>query len=233
MRTITYTHRSIDDASRVFKEIWAIDSDLIVEIGHDILDRNKADKLISFVTDKVEKLQIGSFRIGESEIRIQRKKTVSSPRTAVLMRTKDAILIPLEPLRRKIFMDFYDKLPQFSSEKSVFWMIDGKRWKYHEDDFRSVVYGTTVTDLTVGLHHYKGFEDIYEVYLKNIELFNNTGLVPSFTYPNKDGLFFLKDARCLNGILLKSYGRMRFLLNPFAEPQLDITIVRKLRELFP
>jgi hypothetical protein len=44
-------------------------------------------------------------------------------------------------------------------------------------------------------------------------------------HPKKNGLFFLKDAECLNGMMVKSYGRTQFLLTPFANPQLDINII--------
>lgn len=218
-----------DESARVYKEVWKIPSDFLVEIIHEILDRNKADELIAFVTNKIKNLQTGSFEINGTLVTIRKKTSTKSPRTSLIMRCKEAILISLDSLRRKIFMDFFDKLRQFSSEKFVFWVIDTKRWKYDEQCFKSVVYGNVVTDMTVGLKRYVGFEDIYKIYLKNLELFNNTGIVPTFTYPKKDGLFFLKEATCLNGIIVKSHRRLHFLVNPFADPQIDIAIIRKLR----
>jgi len=222
-----------DEASRVYRNIWAIESDFLVQIVYEILDRDKADKLIDFVRDKIMSQQTGSFRVDGNEVEIQRKRVLKSPRTSLIMRSKEALEIPFEPLRRKIFMDFYDKLPQFLSERFVFWVIDAKRWKHNYEDFKTVVYGSTVADLTVGLRHYLGFEEIYRTHMKNPELFYKTDIVPTFTYPRKDGLFFLKDAECLNGIVIRSHGQTRFLLNPFADPQLDIAIIRKLRDLFP
>lgn len=218
-----------DEATRVFEEIWKVPSDFFVEIVHEILDRNKANTLIDFVKSKIKNLETGSFEINGTEVTIRKKRLTKSPRTSLIMQSKEAIMIPLETLRRKIFMDFYDKLHQFSSEKFVFWVIDAKKWQYNEESFKSVVYGNVVIDLTVGLKRYVGFEDIYKVYMKDPELFEDTGIVPTFTYPKKDGLFFLKETTCLNGIILKCHGRTHLLINPFADPQIDITTIRKLR----
>jgi len=221
-----------DEASRVYREIWAVESDFIVEIVYEILDRNKADKLIDFVRNRIKDQQTGSFEVDGNEVRIQKKKSRITPRTALIMRSKEAFLIPLEPLKQKIFRDFYDKLPQFSTERFVLWVIDVERRKYSYEDFKDVAYGTIVSDMSIGLKHYVGFEDIYEIYMKNPELFNYTDVVPSFTYPKKNGLFFLKDTKCLNGMIVESRGRTHFFLNPFADPQLDLAIIRKLRDFF-
>jgi len=220
-----------DEAARVYREIWGIQSDFLVEIEHEILDRDKANKLISFVSEKLRNLQAGSYKVNGSSVKIRKKTSAKSQRTMLIMRS-EVVMISLDQLRRKIFMDFYDKIHQFSSERFVIWVIDVKRWKYNIEFFRSVVYGNTVRDMTVGLRHYRGFEDIYKIYARNLELFNNTGIVPTFTYPMKDGLFFLKDARCLNGILVKSHRKLHFLVNPFADPQIDNATLRKLRQLF-
>jgi hypothetical protein len=221
-----------DEASRVYKEIWTIESDFLVEIAYESIDKEKADRLIYFVSNKIKDHQTGQFEIDGNEIKIRKKISVKSPRTALIMQSKEAFLIPLEPLRQKIFLDFFDKIPQFSTEKFVFWVIDVERRKYGHDFFRAVAHGNTVTDMTIGLKHYVGFEDIYKTYSKNPELFQGTDIVPMFTYPKKNGLFFLKEAECLNGLIVKAYGRTQFLLNPFANPQLDINIIRKLKNFF-
>jgi len=224
-----------EEASRVYREIWAVESDFRVEIVYENLDQDKPDKanrLIDFVKKKIQNHQTGSFEVDGHEVRIQKKISAKSSRTALIMRSKEAFLVPLELLKRGIFRVFYDKILQFSAQDFVFWVIDVQRSKYGLDFFKAIVYGNTVSDKVVGLKHYVGFEDIYQIYLKNPELFNNTDIVPEFTYPKKDGLFFLKDAKCLNGIIIKSRGRTSFLLNPFADPQLDINIIRKLKNFF-
>jgi hypothetical protein len=39
-------------------------------------------------------------------------------------------------------------------------------------------------------------------------------------------LFFLEDAKCLKGIIIKSYGKLHLLINPFADPQLKMDIIK-------
>lgn len=147
---------------------------------------------------------------------------------------KEAITIPFEPLRKKVFKDFWDKMHQFLSEQFVFWVIDVKRWQYGIDDidFKRVVYGTTVEDLAIVSRLFVGFDDIYRAFAKNGELFNDTGLVPRFTYPLKDGLFFLNEAKCLRGLIINSFGKQYFLINPFSAPQLKLDTIRILRRYF-
>ena len=221
-----------DPSQTVYKEIWTVESDPIIEIAHGILNRDLANKLIDFVKEKLEKQEIGEFDLDYAYVKISKKEPSTIGRTWVIMRTRETMVIPFEPLRRKIFMDFYDKIHQFSSERIVFWAIDLRRWKYDEDDIRTVVYGDTVTDLTVGRHHYRGFQEIYEAHDRNSELFNNTGIVPTFTYPKKKGLFFLKDAECLNGVIVMTSDTLYLFVNPFADPQLDLMKFRKFREHF-
>lgn len=115
-----------DESARVYEEIWKIRSDFLVEIVCEILDRNKADRLIDFVISKIKNLQTGSFEVNGTMVRIRKKTSTKSPRTSLIMRSKEAVIISLEPLRRKIFRDFYDKLHQFTSERFVFWVIDTK-----------------------------------------------------------------------------------------------------------
>jgi hypothetical protein len=147
---------------------------------------------------------------------------------------KEAITTDFELLRKKVFKDFWDKMHQFLSEQFVFWVIDVKRWQYGGDDidFKRVVYGTTVQDLSIGIRHFVGFDKIYKAFDKNPELFNDTGLVPSFTYPEKDGLFFLNEANCLDGLIVKSFTKQYFLPNPFSAPQLRFDTMRILRKSF-
>lgn len=216
-----------DEASRVYRELWAIPSDFMVRIEYGLLEKKeKADAIIEFVTTKIKNQQTGSFSFDDTEIEIQKKKTSSSERTGVISTMKEAMTIPFEPLRRKVFKDFWDKMRQFLSEQFVFWVIDVKRWQYDADDFRTVVYGTTVTDLTVGIRHFVGFEKIYRALEKNHELVYDTGLVPRFIYPEKDGLFFLDEANCLDGLIVKSFTKQYFLPNPFSTPQLKFDTLR-------
>lgn len=68
--------------------------------------------------------------------------------------------------------------------------------------------------------------------VENLELFNGTGLIPTLTYPQKDGLFFLKEAECLNGVIAKTHGGFNLLVNPFAKQQVSVESIRRLNELF-
>jgi hypothetical protein len=126
-------------------------------------------------------------------------------------------------------MEFYAKVTQFESCKPIFWVVDCLRWKYGYDDFKAIFYGNTTRDKTVGLKLY-GLSDITAKAATNWELFNGTDLVPELTYPQKNGLFFLNDAGCLNGVVAKTHGNTRLLLNPFAVQQLDNDSIRQLRK---
>jgi hypothetical protein len=221
-----------DPSHKVYKEIWAEPSDFVIKIYYGLLDEGKADAIIEFVKTKIKNQQTGSFSLNGTDIEINKKKTVGSERTWVVLIMKEAIKISSEWLRRKVFKEFWDKLHQFSSEQFVFWVIDVKNWKYATDDidFKDIVYGKTVEDPYIGIKHYVGFEDIYEVYEKTPELFDNTGLVPKLHYPMKDGLFFLNEAKCLDGLVVRSFSKQYFLVNPFSEPQLQLNTIRILRE---
>jgi hypothetical protein len=127
-------------------------------------------------------------------------------------------------------MDFYDKLNQFESCNPIFWVVNCQRWKYSDDDFKLIVYGITVTDIGVGLKMY-GLDDLTRKALENPELFNGTDLIPTLTYPKRDGLFFLKETECLNGVIAITHGHAHFLINPFAKQQLDRDSIRKLDEV--
>lgn len=217
-----------DEARRIYDEIWRVESDLTVKVSHDALSKSQTDRLIEFITSKVKSNSIGSFSFEGTDIEIQKRVNPKTKRTA-LITFQRPVLIPLEPIRKKIFMEFYDKLIQFESCKPIFWVIDCFRWKYSRDDFKAVLYGAVTRDLTVGRMLY-GFSDIIEKAARNLELFNETDLVPTLTYPMKNGLFFLNDAGCLNGVVAKTHGNTRLLLNPFAGQQLDNDSIRQLRK---
>jgi len=222
-----------DEASRIYKELWAIPSDFIVKIDYALLDKKKVDAIIEFVTAKIKSQQTGSFSLDNTDITIQKKKTLGSERTGVISTMKEAITIPCEPLRKKVFKDFWDKMHQFLSEQFVFWVIDVERWQYGIDDidFKTVVYGRTVEDPVIASRLFVGFDDIYQAFAKNGEVFNNTGLVPRLTYPLKDGLFFLNEAKCLQGLIINArpFRKQYFLINPFSAPQLKLDTIRTLK----
>jgi hypothetical protein len=220
-----------DEARRIYEEIWAIPSNFVVKIDYGLLDKKKVDQIIDFVTAKIKSQQTGSFSLDETDIEIQKKKTLGSIRTGVISTMKEAIEITFEPFRKKVFKDFWDKMHQFVSEQFVIWVIDAQRWQHGVDDFKMVVYGTTVADLGIGRRLFVGFEDIYGAFAKNGELLNETGLVPTFTYPLKDGLFFLKEAKCLAGLLIRRFGIQHFLANPFADHQLKSDTIRTLKRV--
>jgi hypothetical protein len=219
-----------DEARRVYNEIWKIESDLIVKIEFGTLDNEKADRLIGFIRNKINAKEIGSHSFEDTKIEITKKISVKTKRTAVIT-FFGLIEIPMEPIRKKVFRDFYSKLHQFESCSPVFWIIDCQRWKYGIDDFKLIVYGKTVEDLSVGMRLF-GFEDIIKRADGNFGLFEGTNLIPTLTYPEKDGLFFLKEAECLNGIIAITLRQFHFLINPFAKKQLDSNSIRELKELF-
>jgi hypothetical protein len=207
-----------DESHRLYGEIWKLESDLLVRISHDTLDKTQVDNLIRFLKDKVTSKSTGSFSFDGTDIAIQKRETPQSKRTA-LITVQRASHITFEPIRRKIFMDFYSKLTQFESCKPVFWVIDCQRWKYDRDDIARAVYGTIQRDMTVG-NAMHGFSNIMKRASENLGLFNGTNLIPALTYPLRDGLFFLHEASCLNGVIAKNYGETGLLVNPFAKHQL-------------
>lgn len=109
-----------DEASRIYKELWAIPSDFIVKVDYALLDKKKVDAIIEFVTAKIKSQQTGSFSLDDTDIRIQKKKILGLERTGVISTMKEAITIPFEPLRKKVFKDFWDKMHQFLSGQFVF-----------------------------------------------------------------------------------------------------------------
>jgi hypothetical protein len=216
-----------DEARRIYDEVWRIESDLTVKLSHDALSRSQTDRLVEFITNKVKSNTIGAFQFEGADIEIQKRINPKTKRTA-LITFQRPVLIPLEPIRKKVFMEFYDKLIQFESCKPIFWVVDCLRWKYGHDNFKAIFYGTSTTDMTVGLKLY-GLSDITAKAAANIELFNHTGLIPTLTYPDKNGLFFLHDAGCLNGVIEKTHGHTHLLINPFAQQQIDNDSLRQLR----
>jgi hypothetical protein len=218
-----------DEAHRIYYEIWKVESNLTVKVSHDALNKNQTDRTIEYIKNKVTSNSIGTFSFEGTDIEIQKRINPKTKRTA-LITFQRPVSIPLEPIRKKVFMEFYDKLIQFESCKPIFWVVDCLRWKYGHDDFKSIFYGTTTRDLTVGLKMY-GLSDITGKAVANWELFNDTDLVPTLTYPMKNGLFFLNEAECLNGVVSKTHGNTKLLLNPFAKHQLDTDSIRQLRAL--
>ena len=207
-----------DESYRLYGEIWKLESDLLVRISHDTLDKTKVDNLIGFLKEKVTSKSTGSFSVDGTDIIIQKRENPQSKRTA-LITVQRASHITFEPIRKKIFMDFYNKLTQFESCKPVFWVVDCQRWKYDRDDITRAVYGTIQRDMTVG-NAMHGFSDIMKRASENLGLFDGTDLVPALTFPLRDGLFFLHEASCLNGVITKNYGETGLLVNPFAKQQL-------------
>jgi hypothetical protein len=218
-----------DETRRIYDEVWRIESDLTVKVNHDALNKSQTDRLIEFIISKVKSKSLGAFSFEGTDIEILKRVNPKTKRTA-LITFQRPVLIPLEPIRKKVFMEFYDKLIQFESCKPIFWVIDCLRWKYDNDFFKAILYGDVTTDMTVGRMLY-GFSEITEKAARNLELFNNTDLVPTLTYPKKNGLFFLNDAGCLNGVVAKTHGKTHLLINPFAGQQLDNDSIRQLRRV--
>jgi hypothetical protein len=218
-----------DEARRIYDEVWRVESDLTVKVNHDALNKSQTDRLIEFIISKVKSKSIGVFSFEGTDIEILKRVNPKTKRTA-LITFQRPVLIPLEPIRKKVFMEFYDKLIQFESCKPIFWVIDCLRWKYNNDTFKAILYGNVTTDMTVGRMLF-GLSDITEKAARNMELFNDTDLVPTLRYPKKNGLFFLNDAGCLNGVVAKTHGNTHLLINPFAEQQLDNDSIRQLRRI--
>jgi hypothetical protein len=218
-----------DETRRIYEEIWKLESDLMIKISHDALDTNQVNRLIDFVADKVKIASTGSFSFEGTDISIMKRANPKSKRTALITLHR-GVRVPMEPIRKKVFMEFYDKLIQFESYKPIFWVIDCQRWKYDVDDFKRIFYGKIIFDRTVGQRLF-GFSEIIEKAAEDSELFNDTNLVPTLTYPMKDGLFFLKESECLNGVIAKTHGYAHLLINPFAKQQLENESIMQLRKI--
>jgi hypothetical protein len=228
----------MDKSRRIYEEIYKIESDLIVSISlHDVvLDEDQTDTLIKSIKDKVKSSSQGTFPFDEYEIKIMKKVSSQSKRTALVI-SQCAKEISSEPIRKKIFQAFYKKLSQLESCKPnpIFLVIDCKKWQYDDIDLRRAVYGIIQYDKTVGMTML-GFSDITKRAATNWELYNDSrlvpeGLVPTLLYPDKKGLFFLNDASCLCGVVGITLGDgMQLLINPFAEQQLDTKSIRQLQE---
>ena len=200
-----------DEAHRLYGEIWKLESDLLVRINHGTLDKAQVDSLIGFIQEQITLKATGTFSVDGTDITIQKRANPQSKRTA-LITVQIASHITFEPIRKKLFMEFYDKLTQFESCQPIFWVVDCQRWKYDHDDIKRTVYGTIQNDMTVGNSMY-GFAGIMKIACDNLELFNGTNLVPTLTFPLKDGLFFLHEASCLNGLITKNHGETGLLVN--------------------
>ena len=195
---------------------------------HGSLDKSRTDSLINFIKNKISKNELGSFSHEGTKIEIHTKKSAKTKRTSVIT-LHHAEHITFEPIRKKVFMDFYDKLTQFEAYAPIFWVIDCGRWKYDLYDFKRIIYSTITSDATIA-KFLPGLSNLIPT-VANIELFNGTDLIPTLTYPLKDGLFFLKESACLNGIITKTHGKYNSFINPFAKHQLDINSIRQLKEL--
>lgn len=231
--------RDVEMSTELFKRISEIISDYIVIINYDPLNLSKEyiEKAYQLVLNNIKEHKIGKFNINNVlDIEIKEKKDVAKEfkkesRTWVVLSMKEAIEIDVDKLKKKILLDFYNKLKQLKSVKNIFWVIDLRRWQYNIDDLKTVFYGNIVADYAIGTKNFVGFDDIYEVFRKNPELLNGTNLVPCFTYPKKDGLFFNEDFKILNGVVGIKGNKSLLLVNPFAWDQLDISIIRKLRKV--
>jgi hypothetical protein len=220
-----------DETSRVSDEIWRTKSDLIVNIGYNkSLNREQADNLIEILKDKIKSNQIGLFAYEETDFEILKKTTQKTQRTSLVARA-GPFTIPFEPLRRAVFINFFAKLYQFMTCKPMFWVVDCKRWKYDKDTFHQIVYGTITVDIGVGYYLY-GLYGLTKKYYDSPEYFEGSNLVPQLRYPQKDGLYFLTEASCLNGIIARTHGNSYLLPNPFAEAQIDSDSFRQLKKAF-
>ncbi len=220
-----------DQTNRVSDEVWKTKSDLIVNIAYNQpLSRDKADELIKILKDKITKGQVGAFTHENTQIDIRKKIKTENERTSLITRA-GPFEIPFEPIRRTVFMNFYAKLYQIMEVRPIFWVIDCKRWKFSQDDFHRVVYGTITVDVGVGFRMY-GLSEIAKKYMEIPEYFEGSNLVPQLRYPLKDGLYFLAEASCINGIVVRRHGNCNLFPNPFAENQIDSNSLSQLKKLF-
>jgi len=231
--------KDVEMSTELFKRISEIISDYIVIINYDPLNLSKEyiEKAYQLVLNNIKERKTGKFNIDNVlDIEIKEKKDVAKEfkkesRTWVILSMKKAIEIDVGKLKRKMLLDFYKKLKQFKNVKNIFWVIDLERWQYSIDCLKEVFYGGIISDYTIGIKNFVGFEEIYKIYTKNPELFNDTNIVPCFSYPKKDGLFFNEDFNILNGVVGIKKNKSHLLINPFAKNQLDIFIIRKLKEV--
>lgn len=217
-----------DEARHVTDEIGKIESDLIVFMTYGLIKAEQTDKIIDFVKSKINTLEIGSFQFEGMNIEIRKRPLNNIQKTSVVTPVVAGTFIDLERIRSRVFQIFYEKLTQLRSRTPIFLVIDCQRWQYSEDTFKSIILGDIERHYDIGLK-LCGFADIVEKYARNPELFNETELVPVLTYPRRNGLCFLKDAECINGVVSKTRGKTQLILNPFAGQQFDSDSIRQLR----
>lgn len=130
-----------DATAHVSHEILKIESDFIVKIDYgkcEMLNNEKANRLIDFIKKKISAKEIGSYEFENIKIEITKKTTVKTKRTELT--TLCTFEIPMESIRKKIFEDFNNKLNQFKSYSPIFWVIDCQRWNASVDCFASIVH---------------------------------------------------------------------------------------------
>jgi len=231
--------KNVGIGTELFKRVSEIISDYVVIINYDPLNLSKEyiKKAYQLILSNIKKRETGKFNVDNIlDMEIKEKKDVAKEfkeksRTWVILSMKQSMWIDVEKLKIKVLLDFYNKQRQFKSVKNIFWVIDLRRWQYNIDDLKKVFYGNIVTDYTVGIRNFVGFNDIYRVFRKNPGLFDDTNLIPCLTYPKKDGLFFNEEFKILNGVIGIKGNKSLLLINPFARDQLDILIIKKLKEV--
>lgn len=229
-----------DLESKLFEEIHRIESSYIVEVeAKDLLTESEIESLIEIIKQKIERGEKGEFLENFANIRIRNKsdygiKYKEDQRTYLLKTQKESIKINFKKVKRKILLDFYDKIGQLTNKKPTIWAIDLARWYVDEKDIEEIVYGrdyedrsifwkvTLLSDLLKSLCA-PYFEKIEKAYKRDRVIMNNYNLLPSLYFRKLDGLFMREESEYLNGILLlQKNNDFVYYPNPFVKDDLYV-----------
>lgn len=193
-----------DGIREIKEEIGKLESNLEVKLNYVSSDEYTTHSLIEFIRNKIVKKELGSFSHEGNKIKIYNKKSSKTKKTSVYVPVMSAGKITAKRLRKIIVGVFDGKVTQFKNYRPLFWVIGCDRWKFDWEEFNETFFDTKV---------------FY-------------GTRNEATYPQKGGLFSLKDAECLNGIITKIHEKYYSFINPFAKQQLSIESKNKIKELF-
>lgn len=194
-----------DGIREIKKEIGKLESNLEVKLNYVSLGAYKTHSLIEFIKNKIVKKELGFFSHEGTDIEIY-KKSSKTTKTSVYIPVKSARRVTAESLRKKIVDAFYDKLTQLKNYRPIFWVIGCGRWKFDWEEFNEAIFDTK-------------------------KLYGTRNEAPRL-HKEEGGLFYLKDAECLNGIITKIHEKYYSFINPFAKQHLSVESKNKIKELF-
>lgn len=192
-----------DGIRKIEDEIGKLESNLEVKLNYVSSDEYTTHSLIEFIKNKIVKKELGSFTHEGNKIKIYEKSS-KTKKTSVYVHVMSARKVTAEHLRKQVVDVFYEKVTQFKNYRPIFLVIGCDRWKFDWEEFYETFFGT---------------KQFY-------------GTRNEATCPQNGGLFYLKDAECLNGIITKIHGKYYSFINPCAKQQLSIESINKIKELF-